>query len=120
MLHFERWKIWSIIGTVLLGLLFAMPNFLSKETLATWPSFLPNKQMPLGLDLQGGAHLLMSMDTDELKKDWALTIKEDARKQLRDAKIGFSAVGVQGDSATVKLVKPEDHDAALKELKKLI
>jgi protein-export membrane protein SecD len=120
MLHFERWKIWSIIGTVLLGLLFCLPNFVSKETLATWPSFLPNKQMPLGLDLQGGAHLLMSMDTNELKKDWALTLKEDARKQLRDAKIGFTAVGVQGDIATVKLVKPEDNDAAMKELKKLI
>jgi protein-export membrane protein SecD len=120
MLHFERWKIWSIIATILIGLLFSAPNFVSKETLATWPGFLPKKQMPLGLDLQGGAHLLMQMDTAELKKEWALTLKEDARKQLRDAKIGFSAVGVQGDTATVKLVKPDDNAAALKELNKLI
>ncbi len=120
MLHFERWKIWSIIATCLLGLLLALPNFVSKESLASWPSFVPNKQMPLGLDLQGGAHLLMAMDTNELKKDWALSLKEDARKRLRDAKIGFSAVGVQGDAATVRLAKVEDQDAGLKELNKLI
>ena len=120
MLHFDRWKIISIIGTCLLGLLLALPNFVSKERLAGWPSFMPTHQMPLGLDLQGGAHVLYAMDTAELKKDWLLTLKDDARKQLRDGKIGFSAIGVQGDVLQVRLVKPEDGDAALKELKKLV
>ena len=120
MLHFDRWKIISIIGTCLLGLLIALPNFVSQERLAGWPDFMPKKQMPLGLDLQGGAHLLLAMDTNELKKDWLLSLKDDARKQLRDAKIGFSAIGVQGDVAQVRLVKPEDSDKALGELKKLI
>ena len=120
MLHFDRWKIISIIGTCLLGLLFALPNFVSKERLAGWPDFMPKAQMPLGLDLQGGAHLLLSMDTNELKRDWLLALKDDARKQLREAKIGFSAIGVQGDVAQVRLVKPEDSDKALAELKKLI
>jgi len=120
MLHFDRWKIISIIGTCLLGLLIALPNFFSKETLAGWPDYLPKRQMPLGLDLQGGAHLLYAMDTAELKKDWLLSLKDDARKQLRDAKIGFSAAGVQGDAAQVRLVKPEDSAKALVELKKLI
>jgi protein-export membrane protein SecD len=120
MLHFDRWKIISIIGVCLLGMLFALPNFVSKERLAGWPDFMPKHQMPLGLDLQGGAHLLLAMDTNELKKDWLLSLKDDARKQLRDAKIGFSAIGVQGDVAQVRLVKPEDSDKALVELKKLI
>ncbi len=120
MLHFDRWKIISIIGTCLLGLLIALPNFFSKEQVAGWPDYFPKKQMPLGLDLQGGAHLLVGMDTAELKKDWLLTLKDDARKSLRDAKIGFSAVGVQGDAAQVRLVKPEDSDKALVELKKLV
>ncbi|MEQ1578454.1 MAG: protein translocase subunit SecD [Hyphomicrobium sp.] len=120
MLHFDRWKIIAIIGTCLLGLLIALPNFVSKESLAGWPDYMPKRQMPLGLDLQGGAHLLYAMDTAELKKDWLLALKDDARKQLRDAKIGFSAIGVQGDVAQVRLVKPEDSDKALVELRKLI
>jgi preprotein translocase subunit SecD len=120
MLHFERWKIFAIVATCLAGLLFAMPNFFSKETVAAWPSFIPQRQMPLGLDLRGGAHLLLAMDTAEVRKNWLATLREDARKQLREAKIGFAAIGAAGDVLQVRLSKPEDQEAALKILKKLI
>jgi protein-export membrane protein SecD len=120
MLHFERWKIIAILATIFVGFLFALPNFVSKETLAPWPDFLPKRQMPLGLDLQGGAHLLLSLDENEIRKDWLTNLREDARKNLRDAKIGFSAIGVAGDALQVRLVKPEDTDKAMDELKKLV
>ncbi len=120
MLHFERWKIVAIVAICLLGLLFALPNFFSKETVASWPSFIPHRQMPLGLDLRGGAHLLLGMDTAELKKDWLATLRDDTRKQLRDAKIGFTAIGGTGDALQIRLAKPEETDAALKELRKLV
>jgi preprotein translocase subunit SecD len=76
--------------------------------------------MPLGLDLRGGAHLLLAMDTGEVRKSWLSTLREDARKLLRDAKIGFSAMGIAGDALQVRLTKSEDTEAALKELKKLV
>lgn len=120
MLQFPRWKIIAIILTCLAGFLLSVPNLLSKSTLDSLPSFLPHRQMPLGLDLRGGAHLLLAMDTDSLRKDWMTTLREDARKQLRDAKIGFSALGVQGNSLVVRVAKPEEADEALKELRKLI
>ena len=120
MMHFDRWKIIAILGTCLLGLLFALPNFFTKEEVAGWPSFMPQRQMPLGLDLRGGAHLLLAMDTDQLTKDWLTHLKGDARKVLREAKIGFSAIGVQKDDVVVRLVKPEQAEAALKELKTLV
>jgi preprotein translocase subunit SecD len=119
MLHFERWKILAILATCLVGLLFALPNFFSKETVQSWPAFLPKRQMPLGLDLQGGAHLLLAMDQGDIRRDWLNTLREDARKSLREAKLGFSAIGVQGDAVQVRLVKPEEGDRALKELKRL-
>src|ERR1044071_8809462 len=105
MLYFARWKILAIVATILAGFLVSLPNFFSKEELASWPSFLPKWQMPLGLDLRGGAHMLLAMDTNELKADWLTAVRDDARKQLRDAKIGFSAVGVQNDAVQIKLVK---------------
>ena len=70
MLHFERWKIIAIVLTCLAGVLFTMPNFFSKETVDSWPRWVPHKQLPLGLDLRGGAHLLLAMDTKEWEKDW--------------------------------------------------
>ncbi len=120
MLHFERWKIIAIILTVLTGIMFALPNFVSKQTLAGWPDFLPKRQMPLGLDLQGGAHLLLSIDQEEIRKDWLQGVQDAARANLREAKIGFSGIGVDGGAVKVTLVKPEDAARAETELKKLI
>ena len=120
MLHFERWKIVLILLTCFLGLLFALPNFLSAETRAKWPGFLPSRAMPLGLDLQGGAHLLLAIDQKDIRHDWLTNLREDARRSLRDAKIGFSAIGISGDALQVRLVKPEDTDAAYEALRKLV
>jgi preprotein translocase subunit SecD len=119
MLHVSPLNSILVLLACLLALLFATPNFFSKETVAAWPSFFPKKQLPLGLDLRGGAHLLLAMDTEALKKDWIATLREDVRKQLRDAKIGFTAVGVTANAVQVRLAKPEDADAAVRELRKL-
>jgi preprotein translocase subunit SecD len=120
MLQFTRFRTAIILLICLAGALVALPNLFSKETLKSWPSFLPTKQMPLGLDLQGGAHLLLAMDQDEIKKDWLNNLRDESRKVLRDAKIGFTGIGAQGLSQLViKLAKPEQRDAAMKVLQKV-
>ena len=120
MLQFSRVKIIAIILTCLAGLIAALPNLFSKETVAAWPSFMPKQQLPLGLDLRGGAHLLLSMDQEEIKKDWLANVRDGARKLLRDAKVGTSGLGVQGNQIIVKLSKAEDAETAKTELRKLI
>ncbi|HWV82996.1 MAG TPA: protein translocase subunit SecD [Hyphomicrobiaceae bacterium] len=120
MLHFSRFKMIAILLTCLVSILFALPNLFTKEQLASWPRFLPTKQMPLGLDLQGGAHLLLAMDTEELRKEWLQTLRDDARRTLRDAKIFPTGVGVVGNHVQVRLAKPEEADAAVRELRKLV
>lgn len=119
MLYFARWKVWATILTCLAGLLFSMPNLFTKEQVASWPSWVPRKQMPLGLDLQGGAYLLMSMDTNDVRRKWLESLRDDARGRLRAARIPAGGLGVTGGEVRVQLTKPEDMDAALKELKNL-
>jgi preprotein translocase subunit SecD len=120
MLHFERWKIIAVVLVCLAGVLFTLPNFFSKETVDKWPGWVPHRQLPLGLDLQGGAHLLLAMDTKELEKDWLSTLRDDTRRQLREAKVGFTALGVVGNTVQVKITKPEDMDKATEAVKKLV
>ncbi|MCB1520894.1 MAG: protein translocase subunit SecD [Hyphomicrobiaceae bacterium] len=120
MLHFSRWKIIAILVTCFLGLLATLPNFVSKEVAAGLPNWVPHKQLSLGLDLKGGAHLLLEMDTSELRKDWLQAIRDDVRKQLRDARIGFTGIGVTDSGIRINLLKPEETDKAYDELKKLI
>ena len=93
MLHFTRWKQIAIVLTCLAGpRLHGLPNFFAKETLRSLAAMgAAQAQLNLGLDLRGGAHLLLAMETAEVRKDWLDTLRDDARKRLRDAKIGFSA-----------------------------
>mgnify|MGYP001222998326 CR=1 FL=1 len=115
MLHFERWKIWGIVATCLAGLLFTLPNFFPKETVAKWPGFLQHR-INLGLDLRGGSYLLLEADVAKLKEKWLKTVVQDARQKLRDEKIGYTGLGVTADGVRVRLLKPEDGERALKAL----
>lgn len=120
MLHFTRWKVIAIALTCLLAAVFALPNLFTKQQVASWPSYVPKAQMPLGLDLQGGAHLLLAMETNQLRHDWLRTLRDDARKNLREAKLFPTGVGVTSESVQVRLAKPEEADAAVRELRKLV
>ncbi|HJZ31600.1 MAG TPA: protein translocase subunit SecD [Hyphomicrobiaceae bacterium] len=119
-MHFTPIKQAAVLLTCLFGLLMVVPNFFSKETLAHWPSWVPTRQLNLGLDLRGGAHLLLSMETNEVRKDWLDTVRDDARRRLREAKIGVTGLGVANNAVQVRLAKPEDADAAFKELRGMV
>ena len=115
MLQFTRWKTIATLTVCLLGLLLCIPNFLSKERFDALPVIAKHK-FGLGLDLRGGAHLLTTMDLDELRKDWLGNIQDDVRKRLREAKIVFTPPGIQNGAVNVRFPKPEDTEAGLKAL----
>ena len=61
MLFFSKWKITLILGALLLGFFFALPNALPSETRKDMPAMF-QRTINLGLDLQGGAHMLLEVD----------------------------------------------------------
>src|SRR6266550_4342222 len=61
MMHMAPWKIWTILVICVLGVIYAAPNFLTREQAAQLPAWLPHQQINLGLDLQGGSHLLLEV-----------------------------------------------------------
>ena len=120
MLTFSRWKQIVILAVCLAGIIVILPNFFSRATLDRWPRWFPTKQLSLGLDLRGGAHLLLAMDVNDVRKDWLDTLRDDARRRLREAKIGISAAGISGNAVQVRIAKAEESDAALKALKLMV
>jgi protein-export membrane protein SecD len=119
MLHFSRAKIIVILLVCLAGILTTLPNFVPKASLETWPSWIPHKQLSLGLDLKGGAHLLLEMDTKELKEKWLQSIRDDARGAMRTARI-VNTAGIRDGSVIITVDNPADQPKALEELKKLV
>jgi protein-export membrane protein SecD len=121
MLHFQKWKLILALSIVVAGFLFALPNLFPAATMARLPTWLPHKQVNLGLDLQGGAHLLYQLDEKEMVEDWLNTIRGDVRETLRRARIGYSDLtqDVANRSVSVKIREPADMDKTETELKKL-
>ncbi len=121
MLHFQKWKLILASIVVAAGFLFALPNLFPAATLARLPAWLPHKQVNLGLDLQGGAHLLYQLDEKEMVEDWLNTIRGDVRETLRRAHIGYSDLNqdVTKRSVSVKIRNQADLDNAESELRKL-
>ncbi|MFN7191500.1 MAG: protein translocase subunit SecD, partial [Rhodospirillales bacterium] len=54
MLFFARWKIWSIVGLCLTGVILSLPNVIPRPS--WWPESVPYAAMNLGLDLRGGSY----------------------------------------------------------------
>ncbi len=121
MLVFPRWKLILVLSIVVLGFLFAIPNLFSASSLARVPAWLPHKQVSLGLDLQGGAHLLYQLDENEMVEDWLNTLRGDVREGLRKARIGYTDLSqnVASRTVSVKMRDTADLDKAYDELRKL-
>lgn len=116
MLQFSPAKMIAIGVICLAALIFSSPNFFDKNTVDAWPSWLPKQQLKLGLDLRGGAHLLLTMDTKELRQNMLENLREDVRANLRAAKIGTVGTGLSKDGVRVRIGRPSDMPAALQSL----
>lgn len=121
MLYFSKAKIIVILLVILAGAIFTAPNFFTKEQLASWPSFVPKSQMALGLDLQGGAQLVLQVDTPSLVRERLDTLRDGVRRTLRDDRIGYTGgIGVRDKSVTVRITDPANIDKAETKLRTLI
>src|SRR5260221_1852038 len=118
MLYFTRWKALGILLTALVVCLCAVPNFFPEATVKTWPAWA-QRRMVLGLDLQGGSYLLLEVDSNYIKKDKLDQVRDDVRRTLRDAKIGYTGLAARGDSVEVRITKDTDAQTAYSKLRDL-
>ena len=103
MLYMSRWKAVAIVVTTLLICLFAVPNLLPNNIVQSWPKWA-QRHVVLGLDLQGGSHLLLEVDSGAVRKEKINQLREETRKALLEGRIGLvSAPVVRGESVEVRI-----------------
>jgi preprotein translocase subunit SecD len=113
MLRFPPWKVALILGVCALGALLSLPNLFSREQMQRLPDWLPHEQINLGLDLQGGSHLLLEVDLQAVVDERLNTLLDDVRGMLRPARIGYRGLGIRGDAATLTLTDPASAEQAV-------
>jgi len=118
MLYFTRWKAAAIMLTAFVVCLFAVPNFFPEKMVASWPKWA-QRHVVLGLDLQGGSHILLEVDSNAVRKEKLETLRDDVRRVLRDVRAGYTGLVVRGNSVEVRIRENSNVEQALTKLREL-
>ncbi|MGX6960692.1 MAG: protein translocase subunit SecD [Rickettsia endosymbiont of Pentastiridius leporinus] len=111
MQNLPKWKIFLSIICTIFAVICALPNFMQVES-----KYLPHDSVNLGLDLRGGAHLLLDVDFDSYLNDSMENLADTLRRNFREDKIGYKNMSVRQASVQLELRSPEE----LKQIRKII
>src|SRR5215218_9156088 len=123
MLRFSTGKIVATIGFIVIGLLLAVPSLFSPQQrqgfVQSIPSWVPGWMVPtraivLGLDLQGGSHVLLEVDVNDLvrgRTGLVNQLRDDVRRVLRDNRASVEG-GIQVTQRGVQLRIPDPNERA--------
>ena len=103
----SRGKLMALLGTGLL-MLGISPCSYGLLPMFRLPDWLPKKQMTLGLDLQGGSHILLQIDQQDLINERLVTARDDIRNLLSEARIGYTGLSGAGRYVQVRIRDAED------------
>ena len=119
MLYFSRWKATAILLTTLLVCALAVPNFFPEKTVQSWPKWA-QRHIVLGLDLHGGSHILLEVDTNAVRKEKLETLRDDVRRVVRENRLGSPAAAtIRGSTVEFRIREGVDQALALQKLREL-
>ena len=119
MVYFAKWKIILVLVVCALGIAYAAPNFVDRSATEQLPDWMPNQQVSLGLDLQGGSHLLIQVETAPVIQEQLESVMDGINVALRTERIRKRNLGIlpgaegdEGHGVTVTINEPVDFEQA--------
>jgi protein-export membrane protein SecD len=108
MMRFAPWKVVVTVAATLIAILICLPSMIGPDNRARLAGVLPSWLQPnaivLGLDLQGGAHLLYEVDRGDVIRSMVGNLRDDLRRLLRDEKIAISGgIGINTRGVQVRI-----------------
>ena len=117
MVNFPTWKKVLVALICFIGLAFAAPNFVPKVVTEQLPSWLPNQQVNLGLDLRGGSHLLLEVEVQAVIDEYLEALVGSARDELRSERIRYRSLSKTETSVGVTIPDAVDREKAVELLR---
>ncbi|MDO5758628.1 MAG: protein translocase subunit SecD [Rhodobacterales bacterium] len=90
------WVVMTYAFLLLLAVATAIPNFLPQHIRDTLPAWASSQTVSLGLDLQGGAHLLLAVDRADLAQSRLNELRQTLIAEMRDRKLNPASIRVNG------------------------
>lgn len=111
------WRIGLIATFVVLSFLYLTPTLVSSLP-SWWGTFLPKDKIHLGLDLQGGTHLVMEVDTQKAVEGSLDLVATDLEDTLNSKQLHFKRISREGfDKVSVVLYEKGTADTVQKLIK---
>jgi len=85
------WRLIVIVAVIAAAVVYVLPTLNS--------SLWPHKSINLGLDLQGGMHLVLQVDTQKAVESTLARISHEMRAQARKARIKYQKIDLAGANA---------------------
>jgi len=117
MLYFSKVKTTLIWVICALGVVLSLPNFVKPEALPDW---LNAPRVHLGLDLQGGAYLLLEVDGESVTKERLDGTVDGVRSALREAGIGYRNLAAGATDVSFTLIDRSRESAMRAALRPLL
>ena len=111
MLKNMKWRaiLYAVINLV--ALVYLLPTFVKMPT--WWEDYLPSEKISLGLDLQGGMHLILGVETEKAVENTVERYGTDLEEMFFNERIPFDHVKkIAKDRLEVQIVDPAARDKA--------
>jgi len=109
------WRLLAVAASVVFGMIALVPNFTTN--LPEWWKFaLPSQPISLGLDLRGGIHLVLEVQTNKAVENHVDALIEQLRRDAREKEIATRDWKREGNDALSFTVVGEGKAAEMQKL----
>ncbi len=95
-----------ILGLTLVAVVYLIPTLVT-DLPQFWKDYLPTQRVHLGLDLQGGTHLVMTVDVDKALENSLDHTIDDLKKEVTDAKFSIDGIERKASRIVVRIGNSE-------------
>jgi len=106
-----RWKLLAIFGIFVIFFTLGVYPVLAPRYHLPLPVWLSAKQLKLGLDLKGGVHLVLRVQTEQAIQAATTTTAEQIREELKTANVPVGAINTTSPTGFHVEGVPQDRDA---------
>ena len=97
------WRALAVFAVIIIAIIYVLPTIK--------PTWWPHKKINLGLDLQGGMHLVLEVDTDKALEGTLERISQEIRDFSRKAHVRYIALNrAEGNRISIKLQGQDNID----------
>ena len=95
------WRTLGIIAVIIIALVYVLPS--------VKPGMWPHKKINLGLDLQGGMHLVLEVETEKALESHTERISQEIRENLKQNHIRYDKINRLGTDRIVIAVSGDKY-----------